>query len=248
MIDFHCHLDLFPNPKEIVARCRQERLYVLSVTTVPSAFEGTLALAPPGGRIRTALGLHPELAAARAKELPLFERLLPLTHYVGEVGLDGSRPHRATLDKQAGVLRDVLRMCARAGGRIISVHSRGASGEILDLLSTIPEAGTFVLHWYTGSKRQVERAAEMGCWFSVNPAMFASERGIAAVSAMPSDRVVPESDGPFGTVEGRPAGPWDAWSIVPSLANCWKKAQSDARDMVLAAFVALVSSAGASDA
>lgn len=242
MIDFHCHLDLYPDPPAVAARCLERRLHVLSVTTVPSAFEGTAALAPAGGRIRTALGLHPELAAARARELPLFEALLPRTRYVGEVGLDGSRDHRASLGHQSGVLADVLGMCTRAGGRVITLHSRGATGAILDALAAAPDAGTFVLHWYLGSGRQVARAAEMGCWFSVGPAMLSSPRGTAAAAAMPRDRVVPESDGPFGATAGRPAHPWDAWSIVPRLAGLWGEPIGKTEGRLVAAFKLLVSS------
>jgi len=221
LIDLHCHLDLYPDPSAVAARCAELGLYVLSVTTVPSAFEGTVALAPAGARIRTALGLHPELAATRVSELPVFERLLPRTRYVGEIGLDGSREHRSTLDTQRAVFREVLRLCARAGGKVLSIHSRGATSAVLDALESEPTAGTPVLHWYVGNAKQVTRAAEMGCWFSVGPTMLASARGMAGAAAMPHDRVLPESDGPFAVLEGRPAYPWDAWSIVPRLAELW---------------------------
>lgn len=225
MIDLHCHLDLYPDPRAVVAECVARRLYVLSVTTVPSAFEGTAALVPAQSRIRTALGLHPELAAARAIELPLFERLLPRTRYVGEVGLDASRDHRSTLDAQRAVFADVLRLCASAGGRVLSLHSRGATGIILYALESEPAAGQAILHWYVGSPKQVARAAEMGCWFSVGPPMLSSDRGRSAVAAMPKDRVVPESDGPFGLIDGQPARPWDAWSVLPKLAELWREAE-----------------------
>jgi TatD DNase family protein len=221
VIDLHCHLDLYPDPHALVAQCIKRRIYVLSVTTVPSAFPGTAALVSEEGRIKTALGLHPELAATRSHELPLFERLLPKTRYVGEVGLDGSRDHRVTLDAQKGVFADVLRLCAIAGGKVLSVHSRGATGIVLDALASEPGAGAPVLHWYVGSAKRVTRAAEMGCWFSVGPAMLASKAGLAAVAAMPRDRVIPESDGPFGCVDERPVLPWEAWSIVPKLAELW---------------------------
>jgi TatD DNase family protein len=241
MIDFHCHLDLYPNPTEVIARCQTEKLYVLSVTTVPSAFEGTIALVPPSGRIRTALGLHPELAAARSRELPLFETLLSKTRYVGEVGLDGSTPHRATLEHQKSVLNDVLGMCAASGGRIMSLHSRGATGVILDLLSARPDAGKFVLHWYMGSKRQIERATELGCWFSVNPAMFLSERGKLAIAAMPKDKILPESDGPFGTIDGQVASPWHSWLVVKGLEVYWKETAHEVKQRLLETFRVLVS-------
>lgn len=236
MIDLHCHLDLFSNPSDIVARCVTLRLYVLSVTTVPSAFEGTAALAPARGRIRTALGLHPELAARRAHELPVFERLLPQTRYVGEIGLDGSRDHRGSLDVQRSVLQTILQLCRRESGRVLSIHSRGATGAILDELALEDGAGQFVLHWYMGTARQIARAVEMGCWFSVGPAMLATRAGIAAVAAMPPERVVPESDGPFGTVDGMPAHPWDAWGIVATLAASWRIPPREVEERLMFAF------------
>lgn len=233
MIDFHCHLDLYPNPHEIVAQCIERGLYVLSVTTVPSAFEGTAALAPDNGRIRTALGLHPEIAVSRERELPLFETLLPRTSYVGEVGLDASPDHRATIDRQSAILAQILQLCARAGGRIVTLHSRGATGKLLDQLDGEPSASRFILHWYLGSAKQIARASEMKCWFSVGPAMLASGRGLAAVASMPRDRILPESDGPFGQVAGRPALPWEAWTIAPKLAEIWGETQAEVEAQLL---------------
>lgn len=239
MIDLHCHLDLYKDPHAIVERCSKLRLYVLSVTTVPSAFEGTIALTANTNRIRTALGLHPELAATRMHEIPLFERLVNRTRYVGEVGLDGSKDHRVSLDQQTVVLSDILKICARAGGRIISLHSRGATGIILDLISTHMTAGKFILHWYLGNTRQVAHAAEMGCWFSVSPKMLTSSRGQAVAAAMPRDRVLPESDGPFSVVNGQPTCPWQAWSIVSFFANIWREPEKNVEAQLLSNFKTL---------
>ncbi len=240
MIDLHCHLDLFPDPAAIAAQCVARRLYVLSVTTLPSAFEGTAALVPVGGRIRTALGLHPELAAARTHELALFERLLPRTRYVGEVGLDGSRDHRQTLDVQRTVFNTVLRLCRQAGGKTLTIHSRGAITAVLDALTREPRAGQYVLHWFLGTSSQVARAVELGCWFSVGPSMLASRSGRRAVMAMPTDRVLPESDGPFGQVGGVPVTPWDAWGVASSLAECWRWTPGAVEQQMRATFANLL--------
>jgi TatD DNase family protein len=241
LIDFHCHLDLYPNPHAVAVEVAARGAYVLSVTTTPSAFEGTAALAPANSRIRTALGLHPELAMQRAHELPLFEKLLPQTAYVGEVGLDGSREHRKTLDHQARILMDILMMCARAGGKIISLHSREARPRLLELLSIEPLAGAPVLHWFTGSAREIEQATELGCWFSVGPAMLANERGRTAVSNMPRNRIIPETDGPFGEHNGRPLMPWDALDIEGTLENLWRENQREVRRVLTANFRQLTS-------
>jgi TatD DNase family protein len=235
-IDFHCHLDLYDDPQAVASEAVARGSYVLSVTTTPSAFEGTAALAPANCRIRTALGLHPELAIQRASELPLFDKLLPKTAYVGEVGLDGSREHRKTLDHQAGILMDILLMCARAGGKIISLHSREARPRLLELLSIEPLAGTPVLHWFSGSAREIEEATDLGCWFSVGPAMLASERGRLAVSNMPRNRIVPETDGPFGERQGRPLMPWEAMEIEETLVHLWKESNSNVRRILTANF------------
>lgn len=240
LIDFHCHLDLYPDPHAVVAEATARGVYILSVTTTPTAFAGTQALAPAGGRIRTALGLHPEIAAGREHELRLFEELLPQTRYVGEVGLDGSKPHRDTLDRQGGILTEILALSANAGGKIISLHSRGAATAVLDVISTEPRAGICVLHWFNGSSPQVRRASEMECWFSVGYNMLTSKGGRDAVAAMPRDRIIPETDGPFGFRGDRPAWPWEAVEVVPALAGLWRENPDDVAAQLDRNFRALV--------
>jgi TatD DNase family protein len=238
--DLHCHLDLYPEPARVAAECVSRGVYVLSVTTVPSAFRGTAGLAPGGSRIRTALGLHPELVPSRQHELATFESLLRETRYVGEVGLDGSHAHRLHLSRQETVLRKILCLCHRAGGRVLSVHSRGATGAILDVVQTEPSPGRIILHWYLGSARQVARAAELGCWFSVGPTMLASPRGRAAASGMPRNRVLLESDGPFGTIDGKPVYPWDTQRVLPVLASLWGESVDTVQERVTRAFREIV--------
>ena len=84
MIDLHAHLDLYPDPAATTKECVERKLFVLSVTTTPSAWPGTAALAKDAARIRTAIGLHPQIAQERQGELALFEELLPRSRYVGE--------------------------------------------------------------------------------------------------------------------------------------------------------------------
>ncbi|MCE7798265.1 TatD family hydrolase [Sphingobium sufflavum] len=240
LIDFHCHLDLYPDPAATTRKAVEEGVYILSVTTTPSAFSGTSALAPAGSRIRTALGLHPELAASRWHELPLFHDLLPTVDYIGEVGLDGSPPHRDTLATQAAVLHEILDACAAAGGRTISLHSRGAAVMLLDMLEFEPLAGTFVLHWFSAKPAIIQRAADLGCWFSVGSAMMASRSGREAVNAMPIDRMLPETDGPFGMTQGVPLAPGGAGSVYHDFAELKGMSVKDAERLMTGNFRRLV--------
>ena len=221
MIDFHCHLDLYPDPHSVRDDCIRRGLYVLSVTTTPSAWKGTSALSANAQRIRTALGLHPQLAHERLSELGLFDNLINDTAYVGEIGLDGAPEFRKHWQDQLTVLEHVLRRCREAGGRIMSIHSRRASGPVLDVLEKHRVTGSAVLHWFSGSFRDLERAIKLGCWFSVGPAMLKSENGRALTARMPRDRVLTETDGPFAQVDGKPVMPWQVETAMEALGEIW---------------------------
>lgn len=233
MIDFHVHLDLYPNPSEIVSSAVQRGMYVLSVTTTPSAWKGTTALALTGSRIRTALGLHPQIAHQRIGELPLFDLHLPKAKYVGEIGLDGGPEFKQHWASQLEVFNHILRACSLAGGRIMSIHSRRAASAVLSCLEAHPNAGVSVLHWFSGTRKELDRAVELGCWFSVGPAMLSSENGRKLARSMPQERVLTESDGPFAQIEGRSALPWDSGRAEPVLAEIWGGIGESAASMVL---------------
>ena len=84
-IDMHCHLDLYPEPLKVAEKCKQQGIYVLSVTTTPKAWEGTCRLAEGAQRIRTALGLHPQIAHQRFRELDFLDLINQESKYVGEI-------------------------------------------------------------------------------------------------------------------------------------------------------------------
>ncbi len=232
MIDFHCHLDLYPDPEMAVRLANESGIYVLSVTTTPKAWRQTSSLAKNCPRIRTALGLHPQLAHERYHELPLFEGLIGETNYVGEVGLDGLpelKPHAAI---QRRVFEAVLRISAKSGGRVLSIHSRRAVDDVLQCLRAQPDAGLPILHWFSGTRSQLTRALTQGCWLSVGPPMLRSDKGRALVASVPRDRILTETDGPFATDGSRPLMPSDVWSAVDALGEIWGVAENEVRSIL----------------
>ena len=232
MIDFHCHLDLYPNPHAVRDECVRRGLYMLSVTTTPSAWKGTSALAANTSFIRTGLGLHPQLAHERQNELALFDSFLPETRYIGEIGLDGGSEFRSHWQSQVAVFEHVLAKCRGVGGRIMSLHSRRASGAVLDYLEKCPESGTPVLHWFSGSLRDLDRAIKLGCWFSIGPAMLASEKGRGLAARIPRERVLTESDGPFAQIKGAAVMPWQVENAVQALSQIWSMPPEDVEQRI----------------
>jgi TatD DNase family protein len=221
MIDFHCHLDLYPNPLEVVDETQKRNVGVLSVTNTPSAWRGTSRLAIDRPAVRTALGLHPQLAKERKHELHLFEQFLPETRFVGEVGLDGSPEFVETWEAQLEVFDVILDACASTGDKIVSIHSRRSATAVLDRLEQRSSIGCPILHWFSGTKAELSRAIALDCWYSVGPAMLAGAKGRNLVSSMPRNRVLLETDGPFAQVGRKPLFPWNADIAVSRLSDVW---------------------------
>lgn len=234
MIDFHCHLDLYPSAEAVADEIERRRVGVLSVTTTPAAWAGTTLLARGRPLIRTALGFHPELAGARYRELDLFDHLLPETRFVGEVGLDGSPQHLGTWETQTLVFDHVLSVSEQAGGKILSIHSRRAASQVLDCLDRYPGLNKIILHWFSGTKAELRRAVKRGCWFSVGPAMLAGARGRSLASEISTDRLLVETDGPFARKDRRPLLPWDVTDAIGDLADLWGTTRQHAEQAVLA--------------
>jgi TatD DNase family protein len=221
VIDFHCHLDLYPDPQNIADECRRRAMYILSMTTTPAAWRISSKLSDGSDRIRTALGLHPQMAQERRGELALFDELVGSVRYVGEIGLDGAPEFRESWQLQLEVFDHILGACQLAGGRVLSIHSRRASKAVLQHLGRYKRAGIPILHWFSGSPAELKQAIELGCWFSVGPAMLHSERGRSLASLMPRDRTLTESDGPFARIDDSSAMPWDVQRAVEILATLW---------------------------
>ncbi len=220
-VDFHCHLDLYPDHELLIKESDREGVATLAVTTTPKAWQRNREMAEGSQHVRVALGLHPQLVAERASELPLFEKELPGARYVGEVGLDAGPRFYASFDQQERVFVRILQACAEQGDKILTVHSVRAVSKVLAHLERVllPERARVVLHWFTGSAAEAKRAAEFGCYFSINSAMLQSPKHRKLVSGLPVERLLTETDGPFVDNGGRPARPRDVAATVAELAK-----------------------------
>ena len=221
LVDFHCHLDLYPDHAEAVARCEREGVFTLTVTTTPKAWPRNQELAAATRHVRAALGLHPQLVAERGHEIALWKELLPRTRYVGEVGLDAGPRFYRSFEQQKQVFVEVLTSCAIASDKILTVHSARATKIVLDMIEKYlpPTRGRVVLHWFTGTAAEIRRAVDLGCYFSVNAEMLGNEKRAGVNRTFPLDRVLTETDGPFTRTGARPAEPPDVWLAVEGLAS-----------------------------
>ncbi len=240
MIDMHCHLDLYPEPQKVADICKQKKLCILSVTTTPKAWNGTRIIVEGNDRIKTSLGLHPQLAHERYNELEIFDDILPKAKFIGEVGLDGGKNYRLHYKRQRDVFRHILASVQRAGGRILTIHSQHAASDVLDALVNYPNVGISILHWFTGNKNELKRAILQRCWFSVGPAMLATQRGRQLFMNIPRDRIISETDGPFAMVNNKPLMPWNVDLVFSSISKLWNESNDLVKERISNNFLNLL--------
>jgi TatD DNase family protein len=199
LVDFHCHLDLYPDHQTAVERREKAQTYTLAVTTTPQAWPQNRDFTAGKRYVRAALGLHPQLVAEHAAEIVTWKKYLPETRYVGEVGLDGGPDYKHSLPKQKEIFADILQTCAIAGDKILSVHSVRAAKGVVELIeANLPvNRGQVVLHWFIGSKKLITRAIAINCFFSFSADMLQTASGRKVAAMVPLERVLTETDAPF---------------------------------------------------
>ena len=218
--DFHCHLDLYPDPPAMISSCEENGIITVAVTTTPKAWPQNRKWTTQGAYIHAAVGLHPEVVGERYGELALLEEYIKESRLVGEIGLDGSPQHRKSWDDQMTVFVRALMAAQRLGGRVVSIHSRRAASKVVKCLTEqiTPERVLPILHWFSGSTSVARKAAELGCYFSVNARMLEHDAGIAFVRSLPEERLLTETDGPFTMSGDRKSEPRDVIATAARLA------------------------------
>lgn len=185
-LDLHSHIDTSIDPSELSA------LQAIVFAVTRSLDEAEHALKRSDRTTVWGVGCHPGLIRAqKAFDAERFRSLTAATAYAGELGLDGAsrvpmKIQRYTLASALGVLQQ--------SPRITSLHSYMATSEILNLIVHCPQPG-LILHWWLGTANETDRAVELGCYFSVNRSSIRRRNLLARI---PLDRVLPETDHPFG--------------------------------------------------
>lgn len=230
-VDLHCHLDLYEDFVTAVREAEESEVFTLTVTTTPKAWPRNREVTESTRYVRAALGLHPQLVHERADEITLWERYLSEARYIGEVGIDAGPRFYRSLDLQKEIFRHILQKCNAAGNKILTVHSVRSAKTVLDLIERnfSLSQGKVILHWFSGSKSDAQRAIEMGCYFSVNAEMLANEKGQQLLSRIPDDRLLTETDGPFTHLNERIVQPSDVRHTVELIADSRRAGAEDTK-------------------
>lgn len=229
--DLHCH----PTDAGGYASIAPDAV-ILAVTNDPSSWKAmSTGRTPPN--VAWAAGLHPcELRDDDARIDDLVNALDRATA-IGEVGLDYSRRARAGRATQRHALERILDTDA-AQHKLVTLHSVAATHDIVAALRNHPIAGA-VLHWFLGTPADIDATIELDTFYSVNVAMFRSERGRSAVAEMPPNRILAETDAPFTKHRSTPTRPGDVEAVERALARLWSVDPTEVRNRLWSNLAAL---------
>ncbi|WP_027383260.1 Qat anti-phage system TatD family nuclease QatD [Epilithonimonas caeni] len=238
IIDTHCHIDLYPNPRKVLQDCVKANITILAMTNLPSHFEMGHSHFQSLKNIRLALGMHPLMADSHKREFDIFLKNIDKTSYIGEVGLDFSKEGIATKDIQIHTFSKILKKVS-GHKKILSIHSRKAEKEVLHLLieNNIQSA---IFHWYSGGLNLIDDISKAGYFFSINPAMIKSASGRKIISKIPKEFILTETDGPFIYTNDVPIQPGQTQTVIAFLAKEWTVSDDEVKKIIYSNFVNII--------
>lgn len=220
LIDTHCHLDFDSYDEdraEVIARAAEQGVTrVINPATDLATVEKALRLAEAYPGVFVAVGFHPNSTA----DVPLsalddVEAQAKHHHVVaiGEIGLDYYRDWSPKAQQQR-MFEAQLTLAARLELPII-IHNREASADVLDILAAwVPTLSPAlrnrpgVLHSFSASKQDAERALELGFYLGfTGPITYKNANDLRLIAAtVPIERLLVETDGPFLTPQQHRGG------------------------------------------
>lgn len=206
IIDSHAHYDdeAFKEDRDVLlaSLCENGIQNVINVGASMDSSRTTIELANSYDFIYAAIGVHPsetsELTEDDMEWLKTTAQKNRKVVAIGEIGLDYYWEEPAKEIQQKWFARQLE--LAREVGLPISIHSREAAKDTMDILKT-HHAGEIggVIHCYSYSKESAREYLDMGFYFGIGGVVtFKNARKVKeAVAYIPMDRILLETDCPY---------------------------------------------------
>ena len=211
--DAHLHVAFIDDPLGFISEAAHRKSFLFAMSVTPEEYERCyvpLALTAANKQMvsnpltaRFGLGLHswwvPMDAGLLDSLLKTFDVWCSRTPFIGEVGLDFSARRVATKKAQQHAFQHIMERCVSEGNKVISLHCVHAYDEMLSVLeqTKATETNACIFHWFSGSSEQLQKARQLGCYFSVSERMLATGKGREYVKTIPPERLLLETDAPF---------------------------------------------------
>jgi TatD DNase family protein len=214
MVDTHVHLVDLEEPEAQVAEARGRGvsdLIAMGVDGASSRLTAGMAESLPG--VWAAVGHHP--LNQSAPDLAALAELAshPRVVAIGEVGLDHADEHRGPHDAQEQWFHGCCQLAERFG-LPVCVHTRDSTEAVYEALRSHPGL-TGVMHYWMLDWDWARRFLDLGFYISFSGVVTRGSREElrAVARAVPADRLLLETDAPWGTPRGRQGPMRPAWMV-----------------------------------
>ncbi len=204
LFETHCHLTdkrFDPDRTEAIERAREAGVgRIVTIASSADDAHRVAELTRSHTDVWGTAGVHPhEAADAKPGDLSRIRDLLdaePRLVAIGETGLDYHYDF-SPRDRQRESFQAHARLAADKGYPLV-VHSRSADDDMRAMIADLAGSVAGVLHCYTGGMKLLEDALEAGWHISFTGLVtFKNFDGLAALRAVPSDRLMIETDSPY---------------------------------------------------
>jgi len=199
ILDAHIHLsdpEYSDDIDGIIHSMEKMELKACAVSMDNSSSKITLDLAKKSRCILPFIGIHPEKASDDLDAMTeLVEENAGVISGIGEIGLDRTYCSDEDQFKRQVLVFTKLMDAAEKLHKPVSVHSRKTLDDLLEILPSY-KTPRVLLHWFDGSKKQLGRAMDLGCFVSYGPVMVYSQDKQVLASRSDRDKVLVETDGP----------------------------------------------------
>jgi TatD DNase family protein len=199
LYDAHIHLSdaEYEHDIPLILNC-MERLCIKAccVSMDYTSSKKTLELGKKSEYILPFIGVHPEKAQDDVEStFKLIDENNETISGIGEIGLDTTYTNSdEEFQKQEEVFKTQLSY-AEKFGKPVSIHSRKTLDQILEILPSY-KIPSVLLHWFDGSKKQLQQAMDLDCYVSFGPVMVYSKDKQVLLSKANKDKILVETDGP----------------------------------------------------
>ena len=182
----------------------------------------TLNLAKKSNLVLPFIGIHPEYAHDKIEEIiPLIEENYDHLSGIGEIGLDPTYVKDDEDSKRQIHVFETLLSLAEKFKKPVSIHSRKSLDDVFEIMTSY-DAKRALLHWFDGSKKQLQKAMDMGFFVSYGPVTIYANDKQTLLSKTEESKILVETDGPvrFSRCFEMKSG---QISYIPSVIFCASK-------------------------
>ena len=199
LVDIHAHLHFkeFENDlDDVIERARKAGVTtIINSGTSSESNKLSMELSKKYDIVKPSFSLYPikTLSLNVEKELEYIKKNKNNIIAIGEVGLDYQESEDRKMQKE--IFIKIIELAEKIKKPLI-LHTRKAEADVLEILESA-KIKNAILHCFSGNMKLVNKAHDLGCYFSIPPVIARLEHFHSLVKLIPSTRLLTETDSPY---------------------------------------------------